>query len=198
MRADIENKANDPVMLTGEVARIPSWKPVRVLLIMSGLILVRNVLALIARYCLGLRGRSVASVKDNTVTLTAEWTLFGRRFHRSKTTVPIRDLSVVRFENRQRYLYLLVAFGALATGTLVGMQWFLDGLRAGYPYLVLVGAAVVAAGVVVDALLFIFVPKGAGKSHLVLVLGPWIVRLVGVDPVKAEAFLNAVHAGWKR
>ena len=47
-------------------------------------------------------------------------------------------------ENRQRYLYLLVGFGFLVVGTLVGMQWFLDGLRAGYPYLVLLGAGIIA------------------------------------------------------
>ena len=198
MRLEAKRESNDPVTLVGEVSRMPSWGPVRVLLIVSGLILIRNALTLLARYCLGLRGQATASINDGAIALTVEWTLLGRRFRRSKTAAPLRDLRAVRFENRQRYLYLLVGFGALVVGTLVGIQWFLDGLRAGYPYLVLVGAAIVAAGIIVDLTVYIFIPKGSGQSHLVLALGPWIVRLVGVDTTRAEVFLNAIHAGWKR
>jgi hypothetical protein len=83
-------------------------------------------------------------------------------------------------------------------GFLIGMQWFLDGLRAGYPYLVSVGAAIIAAGIAIDAVVFLFIPKGTGRSHLVLALGPWIVRIVGVDTSRAERFLNAAQDGWKR
>ena len=198
MRVEEKRESSDPVTLSGEVARMPSWWPIRVLLVISGLILVRDALALVSRYCLGLRGRATASAQNGIVTLTVEWSLFGRRFRRTRTMSPIRELTALRFENRQRYLYLLVGFGALAVGTLVGMQWFLDGLRAGYPYLVLVGAAVIAAGILIDVLLFLFVPKGTGRSHVVLALGPWIVRLVGVDATLAEAFLGEIHAGWKR
>jgi len=198
MRSDETRESSETVILTGEVSRMPAWAPIRILLIVSGLILVRNVLALLARYCLGLRGRASASVRDATIAVTVEWSIFGRRFRRARTESPVRCLEAVRFENRQRYLHLLVGFGALTVGTLVGMQWFLDGLRAGYPYLVLVGAAIVAAGVVVDMAVYMLVPKGVGRSHLVLALGPWTIRLVGVDPTQAEAFWGAVHAGWKR
>lgn len=186
-----------PITLTGEVARMPSFGPVRVLLIATGLILIRNLLRLLARYCIGLRGRATAAVHTHILTLTVEWFLFGRRIRRSKTVTPISRLTAVRFENRQRYLYILVGAGALVTGILVGMQWFLDGLRAGYPYLVLVGAAVIAAGVIIDVVMFLFVPKGEGRSHLVLGLGPWIVRVVGVDTSRATDFITAVKEAWK-
>ena len=198
MRSEETKESSETVVLTGEVSRAPTWGPIRILLIVSGLILIRNLLSLLARYCLGLRGRASASVRGETIAVTVEWSIFGRRFRRSRTESPVQRLTAVRFENRQRYLHLLVGFGALTVGTLVGMQWFLDGLRAGYPYLVLVGAAIVAAGVVVDMAVYVFIPKGAGRSHLVLALGPWIIRLVGVDPAQAEAFWGAVHAGWKR
>ena len=198
MRSEETKESSETVVLTGEVSRVPTWGPIRILLIVSGLILIRDLLSLLARYCLGLRGRASASVRGETIAVTVEWSIFGRRFRRSRTESPVQRLTAVRFENRQRYLHLLVGFGALTVGTLVGMQWFLDGLRAGYPYLVLVGAAIVAAGVVVDMAVYVFVPKGVGRSHLVLALGPWIIRLVGGDPTQAEAFWGAVHAGWKR
>ncbi len=196
MNGEDTSKSNPPV-LAGEVTRMPTWKPIRIFLIVTGLILVRNTFALIARYCLGLRGKATVSIKDNTIILAVEWTLLGRRFRRTKTAAPVRDVAAVRFENRQRYLYLLVGIGALVVGTLVGTQWFLDGLRAGYPYLVLVGAGVVAAGIAVDLLLYIFIPNGEGRSHLILALGPWTVRIIGVSPVRAEAFLRAVENGWR-
>jgi hypothetical protein len=168
------------------------------LLTVTGLILVRSVSKLIARYLLALRGQATVSIRGSTLTLTTEWSMFGRRIRRVKTTAPIRRIDAVRFENRERYLHLLVGFGALVVGTLVGMQWFLDGLRAGYPYLVLVGAAVVAAGVISDLCLFLLVPRGMGRSHLVLSLGPWTTRLIGVDTANAHAFLKLVDAGWRK
>lgn len=191
-------RMDEPVTLEGEISRMPAWGPVRVLLTVTGLLLIRSVLVLLARYLLALRGRATASVQGNTITLTSEWSLFGRRIRRSRTTAPLGRVTAVRFENRQRYLHLLVGFGALVVGTLVGMQWFLDGLRAGYPYLVLAGAGIIAAGVVIDLCIFLLIPKGQGRTHVVLVLGPWITRLVGVDTGSAQQFLQRVASDWRQ
>ncbi len=190
-------RMNEPVILEGEISRMPAWGPIRVLLTVTGLLLIRSVFVFIARYFLALRGRATARVEGTTITLTAEWSIFGRRIRRARTTAQIHRVDAVRFENRRRYLHLLVGFGALVVGTLVGMQWFLDGLRAGYPYLVLVGAGIVAAGVITDLCLFLLVPKGQGRTHLVLSLGPWVTRLVGVDTGRAQQFLHRVESGWR-
>ena len=187
----------EPVILKGEISRMPVWAPIRVLMTVTGLILVQNLLKLMARYLLAIKGQATATVRGANLTLTAEWSVMGRRIRRVKTTAPIRRLDAVRFENRQRYLHLLVAFGCLVVGTLVGMQWFLDGLRAGYPYLVLVGAAIVAAGIALDLVLYLLIPAGRGRSHLVLSLGPWTTRLIGVDTANAERFLEQVESGWR-
>ena len=194
----VKNNTTAQVTLKGEISRMPAWAPIRVLLTVTGLILVRSIISLVARYLLALRGRATASVQGSTITLTAEWSIFGRRIRRIKTKAPIRRVDAIRFENRQRYLHLLVGFGALAVGTLVGVQWFLDGLRAGYAYLVLVGAGIVAAGIVADLCLFLLIPKGTGRSHLVVVLGPWITRLIGVDTTNAQKFLELVEMGWRK
>jgi hypothetical protein len=183
--------------VSGELTRRPLFAPLRVLLLVTGIAFLRGLLALIGRYCLWLRRRATLALEDGTLVLDVEWSILGRRFRHTTTRAPLRELGAVRYENRQRYLYLLVGFGALAVGTWVGIQWFVDGLRAGYPYLALVGAGIVALGVVIDLLLYLFVPEGAGSSRLVVVLGPWIHTLSGAETSDTERLLAAVSAGWK-
>lgn len=186
------------VMVKGEVSRMPAWAPVRVFMAITGLMLIQSVLRLIARYLLALKGLATATVEGEHIVLTTEWSIMGRRIRIVKTTALLRHMDAVRFENRQRYLHLLVGFGALVVGTLVGMQWFLDGLRAGYPYLVLLGAAVVGAGVIADIALYLLVPRGPGRNHLVFALGPWTTRLIGVDSSSAKKFLETLESNWRR
>ena len=131
------------------------------------------------------------------LTVTREWSLLGRSIRRSVTTSPITDVSSVRFENRQRYLYLLVGFGCLVVGVLIGAQWFLNGLRAGYPFLTLIGALVVLSGVILDIVLYLFWPIRGGRTSLIITQGPWITRLKGVDAGSAERVMSIIHAVWR-
>ena len=85
----------------------------------------------------------------------------------------------------------------MAIGAWIGIQWFVDGLRAGYPYLALVGAGVVLAGIVIDLGLYFFVPGGEGRSRLTVAMGPWKMRLTGVDAAAAQRLLDAVRASWE-
>ena len=180
----------------GEMVRRLSWAPVRVLLIFTGLFLVRGLIELFVRYCLAFRRRAAVAVKGSRLVLDVEWSIAGRIFRRTTSETPIRDVRAVRLEIRQRYLYLLVGFGALAVGAWIGVQWLTEGLRAGYPYIALIGAAVVAAGALIDIALYLLVPAGAGKRRLLLAIGPWTVRLAGVDEVSAERLLDAVRSAW--
>ena len=145
-----------------------------------------------------LKGTAGVSVQANLVTLTTEWFLLGRPIRRSVTTSPVSKVTAIRFENRQRYLYLLVGIGCLATGTLLGAQWFLNGLRAGYPYLTLLGALLVIAGVAVDVVLYLFYPfRKSGASILIITLAPWTIRIKGVETAAAERLIEAVHRSWQ-
>jgi hypothetical protein len=158
--------------------------------------LVWGLVTLIARYCLGLRRRAKAGIHGRTVELTVEWSIMGKRIRETRTVAPITGLSAVRLENRQRYLYLLIGFGALVVSTWVGIQWFVQGLRAGYPYLALVGAGVVAAGIAIDLLLYFFIPEAKGKSRLLIALGPWKARLAGVESREALGFVAQAQSSW--
>ena len=85
----------------------------------------------------------------------------------------------------------------VAVSTWIGIQWFVDGLRAGYPYLAMVGAAVIAVGIAVDLILYLFVPAGGGRSLLVLAMGPWTMRVCGVEYDAAKRFLEQLGDTWK-
>lgn len=182
----------------GEISRLPSFAPIRVILIATGLILIKNLLMLISRYLLALKGNANISIERKTLTITTEWSLLGRPIRRSVTTAPLEKVAAVRFENRQRYLYLLVGIGCLVVGALLGAQWFLNGLRAGYPYLTLLGAFFVLAGIAVDLVLYIYYPfRRRGRSYLILSIGPWKIRLRGVRAKDAERVIEAVHTAWQ-
>jgi hypothetical protein len=182
--------------ISGELTRRLSWAPLRVLAILTGFVLLRGLLILCARFCLAFRKRASLTLKDSSLVLKVGWSILGREFRQTTTQAPIGDLGAVQLENRQKYLYLLVGFGCLALGTWLGIQWFVDGLRAGYPYLALVGAGIVAAGILMDLGLYVLVPQGSGRSRIVLAMGPWKVRLIGVDETAATRFLDAVRRQW--
>jgi hypothetical protein len=169
---------------------------VRVLMVITGLIVIRGLFALVVRYLIVLRRRATATVADGNLTLEVEWSLFGRKIRSTRTAAPIRELEAVRFENRRLYIHLLIGFGCLVVGVWLGIQWLVDGLRAGYPYLALIGAGVVAAGVVIDLVLYLVIPQTKGRSRLVLAMGPWKMILAGVDAGDAQRFVDGVRASW--
>ena len=182
----------------GELSRMPTWSPFRIFATVTGLLLLRAVLVFVGRYLIALRGYGRLSFDGKVLQLSKEWTLLGRTIRRSVTVFPIRRVDAVKFENRQRYLYLLVGFGFLTVGTLVGAQWFLDGLRAGYPYLTLVGAGVVLIGILLDLALYLFFPFKKGNSYLLIASGPWLTRLRGVDAAAAKQFIAGIQREWEK
>lgn len=188
---DNENK------LTGEISRRLLWAPFRALTILSGLVFLRGIFVLIVRFCLFFRRKAVLSAQKGFIILDEEWWFLGQKIRTSSTEFPLHDIAAVRYENRQRYLYLLVGFGSLAVGTWLGIHWFVDGLRAGYPNLALVGAGVILAGVAIDVVLYLFYPKGQGKKVVTLAMGPWAFRLSGVDPKAASQFLENIENHWR-
>ncbi len=183
------------VAVRGELARRLSYVPFRVLSILTGFFLLRGLVSLVLRYGFVLRRYVTITVEGSSLVLDTEWLILGKPFRQTRTIAPIPH--AVRLENRQRYIHLLIGFGALAVGTWLGIQWFVDGLRAGYPYLALVGAIVICLGIGVDLFLYMLVPAGKGRSRLVLAMGPWTMRVCGVEHGAAQRFLDRVGESWK-
>ncbi|MCP4198546.1 MAG: hypothetical protein GY762_15480 [Proteobacteria bacterium] len=192
------NNSQEEAAIRGEMARRLSYAPFRVLSIVTGFFLLRGLVSLIARYCFVLRRHVTITVEGLSLVLETEWSILGRRFRQVRTMAPISQVRALRVENRQRYMHLLIGFGALAIGTWVGIQLFVDGLRAGYPYLALVGAGVVILGIAVDLFLYFFVPAGEGRSLLVLAMGPWTMRVCGVEYDAVRRFVDRVGDEWKK
>lgn len=184
-------------VVNGEISRRLAWAPFRIISILSGFFLIRGLFSLVWRFCLAFRRKAQVTFKEGSLILSEEWWIFGKIIRFATLEAPITDIGAVRFENRQRYLYLLVGFGALAIGTWIGIQWFVDGMRAGYPNLALVGALVVFVGVAIDVALYLFVPGGLGKKVLILSMGPWMIRLTGVDDQLAGRFLEDARRFWQ-
>jgi hypothetical protein len=186
------------VILQGYVSKRLSSPPVRVLSVLTGFSLVKGILYLVGRYLLAFRKKAQLSIKDNKIIiLSVEWSIMGKIFKTSEITAPVTDTTGVQLENRKRYIHIVVGFGFLAIGVWVGIQWLVDGLRAGYPLLALIGAAVVAAGIAIDLILYLLIPQGEGKSRMTLAIGPWFIRLTGIKSEKASRFIDAVNESLK-
>ncbi len=188
----IDEGSAAPKVVTGQVTRRLAFAPLRVLAVITGVALVRGILTLAARYLLGVRSKATVRLEGRALSLDVRWSIAGRIVRESTTLVPLAGMEAVRLENRRRTVHLLVGFGCLAVGTWVGIQWLVDGLRAGFPYLALLGAGVVAAGVLLDLFAYFVIPAGSGRDHLVLALGPWLVRIAGVEPRAAKGLLEAL------
>ena len=189
--------SNVEARIDGHLARRLSWAPVRVVAIITGFVLLRGVLALIGRFLLMLRRRVTVTVSGGSLILDVRWSIMGKVFRETRTVSPIESLEAAGFENRKRYVHLLIGFGCLAVGVWVGVQYLVDGLRSGYPLLALVGAGIVAAGVIVDLVLYLWVPEGDGRNRVMLVMGPWRIRVCGVVREDGERFVESVREGWR-
>ena len=119
-----------------------------------------------------------------------EYFIFKTVAKSSLTTLRVSQIKNVTLENRFRHLHLIAGAGFLVAGLFAGIHWFLDGLGAGYPYLALIGAFVIALGVTLDLILFIFIPDAKGEASLVITTGTHIYRIAGVDRSKAESFVK--------
>ena len=188
---------NVEARIDGHLARRLSWAPVRVLAIITGFALIRGVLALIGRFLLMLRRRATVTASGGSMTLDVRWSIMGKVFREARTVSPIGSIEAAGFENRKRYVHLLIGFGCLAVGVWVGVQYLVDGLRSGYPLLALVGAGIVAAGVILDLVLYLWIPEGDGRNRVILVMGPWRIRVCGVVREDGERFIESVREGWR-
>ena len=188
---DASAPAPQPAAITGEVGRIPAPPWIRALLAATGLTLLVGLARIVTRYLLALRAQGSARLDRGSVVIDVERTLLGKRIRRERVVLP-RTSAGARLESRQRFVALLVGFSSFVVGALVGLHLFVDGLRAGYPYLMLVGAAVVAVGAAVELTLYLLFPRGHERSRLHLSGGGWIYRFSGVDTAAALGFISSI------
>lgn len=183
--------SNININIHGQLDRKRLWPPVRVLFTVTGISLILGVGTLLGRYLLQLRANTTAVLTEGILTLQTTYSLWGRQFRTVTTVTPRNKINSIQLENRYRVVHLVIGFGFLMVGLFCGIHWLLNGLGAGYPYLFLIGAGVILAGLAIDIILFHMIPKGAGRSSMVVYTESWRFRLTGVDDAAARAFLSA-------
>jgi hypothetical protein len=95
--------------------------------------------------------------------------MLGRTLREQALLVPVSELRSVGREVRYPFLGLYVGLIALAVGSYFGISAVTDGLRVGSPSLLLMGLAVIAAGLALDFFLWTFSSGKPGSCRISLV-----------------------------
>jgi hypothetical protein len=178
-----------PFSARGFVLRLLRW--------ITGWALLMGVLRF-AGWCVGLRRSAVLSLVESRLGIVETTRFLGRVVSEKEAVIPL--YAITRLERQVRFPALVLAVGvlSLALGILVGGTLLADGVRSGETVLLLVGAALLAGGVVLDvALEALF--HGMGGRVLVDLTGHSGVRLrLRSTESEAGTFLREVRAALSR
>ena len=187
----LQSMTNDIPKIQGQLERKRLWSPLRILLAVTGICLIIGIAKLTARFMLQLRTNATAVLSDGLLTVETIYSLWGKQFRKAKTITPRDKINSIQLENQFRVAHLIIGFGFLVVGLLCGVHWLLNGLGAGYPYLFLIGAGIILAGIVIDVILFHLIPEGEGRSSVIINTAAWRFRLTGLNKTIAEQFVTA-------
>lgn len=178
-------------ILSGALEGRPWSGWARFLAAITGILLIRWLLRLGARYLLGLRREATVSLTPTTLTVDGQTQLLGRRIRERHTTRALQLLAGVAIERRFRYLHLLIGALGLVLGLTLGVNFLVEGACAGYPPLALFGLTIIGGGILLDVLLEVLVPNRQGVVTLVIDLGhKRVFRIRGVDRKAAQRFVD--------
>lgn len=159
----------EDLILAGELVAAPVRPWALVLWCLTGLILVRYALRWLARHLLRLRRPAELRVSAAGVTVASRVDLLGRTVRSAEAHIPRANLARAVREVRYPRLALYAGLLALAVGTYLGASLFVDGVRAGSPSLLALGAAVFGLGLLVDLIFGVVLPGRQGKVRVIIV-----------------------------
>lgn len=176
--------------LKGELERRPWSGTARLLAAVTGVLLIRWLYRLGARYLMGWRREASIKVTVNTVTVEEKVHLLGRVIREGTTTHSLRSLRNGAVERRFRYLHLLVGALGLVLLMTVGVNFLVEGACSGYSPLALFGLAIIGGGILLDVLLEVLIPGKKSVSTVTLDFGRRkLVRLRHIDKALATSFI---------
>jgi len=155
--------------LQGELVSPPMRVVTIVLTAVTGLLLLRYLWRLIARWLLRMRRPAQLRIAPSGVTLASSLAVMGRTVRSQETHIPIDNLARAVREVRYPRLAMYLGLIALAVGSYLGVTFMLYGTRAGSPSLLGLGAAVFGIGVLCDFVFSVVLPGKRGKYRLVFV-----------------------------
>ena len=181
--------------LTGEMTPGPFGPVALAVLAATGLLFIVWAGGLFGRFVVRYRKPTELRVETNGVTLKTRTEMLGRTLRERETHIPKEALLLVRREVRYPRLPLYAGLFALAVGSYLGISVFVDGVRAGSPDLLGLGALLFALGVALDFGLSHLLPAARGRCRLILVprKGPSFA-LNDLDPALADAALRKLQA----
>jgi len=182
------------VEIAGHISSRPRSRLIRLLFLMTGLALIGGLAGLAARYLLLLRRRGRLAVAEHLLQAEVTTSLFGATIRSRTFSLPLRNVRGVGLEQKAAFVHLAVGAAFLTAGLLAGIHWLLDGLRAGYPYLALLGAGIILAGLGLDLLLFLLIPGSDGPRTVLLETDSRHFRMEGVDAHSSDQFVASVRA----
>ena len=183
----------EDITVTGELAPAPRGPVATVLLALCGWLLVSHLARLFARFALQVRHPTQVTLTAQGMRIFTTTRLLGRSLGRKEQVIRWAGLARATREVRFARIGLYAGLGALVCGSLLGLRWFVDGLRAGSWWMAFVGLAIVGAGVALDFVLTSWMPNRQGHCRIVLVpRGAKATCVAHVVAEETDALLLAV------
>ncbi len=182
------------VAAAGELVPAPRGPVAIVLLGFTGLLAVASVGRILARYLLQLRRPAEIRASARGVTILARTELLGRTVKQREIHVPLEAIARATREVRYPRLALYTGLVALALGSYFGVSLVVDGVRAGSPDLLGLGAGLVVVGLVLDFVLGSAFSSAQGRCRVVIVPRKGAAVAIGrVDPALATLALGRLQ-----
>jgi len=186
------HEAEAVATLAGRAGRAPNDSLRTLVRVVTGLALLGWVARTVG-FLVGLRRVVEVRIVAGALRVRRRTTLLGKTLRETDETWTFNAVAGAARSRRWAALPLLAGLGALAAGVLVGVLVLVDGVRAADPSLLLVGAAVVLSGVLLDLVLDVLAPARASRVAVdVRLLSGRSVRLCAVPLADADRFLSAL------
>jgi hypothetical protein len=155
--------------LNGEFVSTERGPVLTSLLAFTGLLFAVHAASAVARVVLRFRRPAEVTLTDTGIVVKTRTEMLGRVLREREHVVPSSGLVRVAREVRFPSLAFYTGLLALAVGSYVGVRAFVDGVRSASPSLLLVGIAIVAAGITADFALRSLIPTARGRCRVLFV-----------------------------
>jgi hypothetical protein len=178
--------------LDGEVLDLSRSRAWTVIQGFTGILLVRSVIVLVLRFALNYRRTATVRIAGSDIRVSAKTTLGGKTLREEDWHFP----GLVRVVRESKYpsLPLYAGLSLFFLGTVLGMVWLLDGVRAASGSLIVTGALVLAAGIALDYAISVLGARIPTRECVVLNWGDKgaALRVRANDETALDAFYASV------
>ena len=158
---------------------------------LSGYLVIRGIVLLLARYLMGHRRTERFHLEVGKLRREHRTQLLGRTIREGEEFLGYGGCISVGRETRFSTAVVLVGMAALLLGTMVGVGWVYDGVQGGLLTMILTGVGILLGGVVVDALLLMITAGGPGRVIVsIRFTDDRVYRVAGVRAETANRFVR--------